>query len=154
MVGVLQGWQEQYRRMIRSFRKLDGEYNNTEVYDDDLYHFLQDAWHLKDWLKNDPAVSQQVRTSVERDVNGVPALRLAADLAIGSKHFDLRSPREGATITQRHLIVHLGGQKGAEQRRDVSTTGGSSTTAEQIARDSVKEWEKLLIAYGFQLPTP
>jgi hypothetical protein len=64
MVGVLQGWQEQYRRMIRSFRKLDGEYNNTEVYDDDLYHFFEDVWHLKDWLKNDPAVSKQRRTSV------------------------------------------------------------------------------------------
>jgi hypothetical protein len=154
MVGVLQGWQEQYRRMIRSYRKLGEEYNNTEVYDDDLYHFLQDAWHLKDWLKNDPAVSQQVRTNVETDVNGVPALRLAADLANGSKHFELRSPREGATITQRHVIVDLGGQKGAEQRRDVTTTGGGSTTAEQIARDSVTEWERLLSAYGLQLPTP
>ncbi|HEY3124111.1 MAG TPA: hypothetical protein VGK70_08600 [Thermoanaerobaculia bacterium] len=138
--------------MIRSSRKLDGEYNNTEVYDDDLYHFFQDVWHLKDWLKNDPAVSQQVRTSVETDVNGVQALRLAADLANGSKHFELRFPREGAAIKQRHVIVKLGEQKGAEQRRDVSTTGGSSTTAEQIARDSIKEWEKLLIAYRLQLP--
>ena len=154
MIGVLQGWQEQYRRMMRSFRKLDGEYNNTEVYDDNLYHFFQDVWHLKDWLKNDPAVSQQVRTSVEADVQSVQALRLAADLANASKHFELRSSREGAAITQRHVIVKLGGGKSAEQRRDVNTTGGSSTTAEQIARDSVKEWEKLLIAYGFQLPTP
>jgi hypothetical protein len=140
--------------MIRSFRKLEGEYNNTEVYDDDLYHFFQDVWHLKDWLKNDSAVSQKVRTRVETDVTSVPALRLAADLANGSKHFELRVPREGAAITQRHVIVQLGGPKGAEQRRDVGTVGGSVTTAEQIARDSVKEWEKLLIAYGFQLPTP
>jgi hypothetical protein len=79
-------------------------------------------------------------------------LRLAADLANGSKHFELQFPREGAAIKQRHVIVKLGEQKGAEQRRDVSTSSGISTTAEQIARDSVKEWESLLIKYGLQLP--
>jgi hypothetical protein len=50
---------------------------------DDLIHFFQDAYHLKDWLKHDP-VSSSVTGTVEADITADDSLTMCADL--GKRH--------------------------------------------------------------------
>src|SRR4051812_37216926 len=95
------GWQMQYRRMIRNRLKLDVAYSSSEDYDDAVYHFFQDAWSLKDWIKCDPAVPAEVQGRVESAALAQLPLRIAADVANGSKHFSLNTTREGTRIVER-----------------------------------------------------
>ncbi len=55
----LTGWQSQYERMKRAHARLSKSYESSIDYDDDLQHFFQDCWHLKDWLKNDRSVKDR-----------------------------------------------------------------------------------------------
>ena len=50
---LVEGARNQYDRMHRSRARLRDRYESSVAYDDDFYHALQDAWHLKDWIKND-----------------------------------------------------------------------------------------------------
>ena len=80
------GWKMQWRRVERGFAKLSAVYNDCELYDDDLYHFFQDAWHLKDWIKNDPAVPTNVRAQIEKELDNITYFRITADFANGTTH--------------------------------------------------------------------
>src|SRR5215469_15607924 len=51
----LTGWREQYDRMMRAYERLQQPVWSSIAYYDDLHHFFQDCWHLKDWIKNDTA---------------------------------------------------------------------------------------------------
>ncbi|MFI6454288.1 hypothetical protein ACIBF6_22330 [Streptosporangium amethystogenes] len=55
-----EGWRDQYERMLRSRRELSSAAGpgsmGSKAARDILFHFFQDACHLKDWMKNDPAL--------------------------------------------------------------------------------------------------
>jgi len=63
---------------------------------DIFYHFCQDAYHLKDWLKNDPTVDSG---DVEKLIDDSLCLKIIADLANGTKHLHLKSTRTGDLST-------------------------------------------------------
>jgi hypothetical protein len=139
----------QWRRVERGFAKLGETYNNTELYDDDIYHFFQDAWHLKDWIKNDPSEPKVVRDKVESIVNNVSTLRIAADFANGTKHMILTWTREDAQFTERKVTVMLGNPSAvALQERVICLADGSQTTAEKMAIKVMQEWKSLLQQLG------
>ena len=63
MTTILAGWREQYERMQRSYARFCATSAGatsapSAAARDDLIHFLQDAYHLKDWLKQDPLAAR------------------------------------------------------------------------------------------------
>ena len=110
---VLGGWREQYDRMRRTFHRfLDtygpavdaigsrrglGSVSRPELDMQDAFiHFVQDAWHLKDWLKNDPATS--LSKTIEREIGEGGYLRMCQHL--GRCH--QASGCEGKRESERH----------------------------------------------------
>ena len=108
---VLGGWREQYDRMRRTLHRFLDTYNpavdaierrrglgsvsQAELEMQDAFiHFVQDAWHLKDWLKSDPATSS-LREIVERDIPQGGYLRMCQDLANATKHLAERKSDTG-----------------------------------------------------------
>jgi hypothetical protein len=99
-----EGWQDQYGRMLRSERRL-ADYASGKIaagsdeVRDMLFHFFQDAYHLKDWIKHDPAQTSVADAAVEAVTKvasgGVVALALAGDLSNGIKHLTLTTTRTG-----------------------------------------------------------
>jgi hypothetical protein len=147
VVSRVEDWRDGYRRMHRSFAKLAGHQPNSAAYDDDLYHFFQDAWHLKDWIKNDPDVPQTVKDRIENDLESILAFRIGADLANGSKHVVLtQNVRTGAQIFWREQRIHVGGA--TTQFRIVRLDNGDHYDAAGVADEIIKEWDKLLAQYG------
>jgi hypothetical protein len=95
---ISSGWREQYDRLRRSYERLSAiaggqTAGSSDEARDALFHFFQDAYHLKDWIKNDPAVTTG---NVEHHINDTDVLRLCADLCNGTKHFRLK-PQETRT---------------------------------------------------------
>lgn len=58
----------------------------------------QSMWHLKDWILNDHDFGAKDKDALERDIYSSRCLLACADLANGSKHLSLKSPRIGGRI--------------------------------------------------------
>lgn len=80
-------WHEQYDRMSRWWVRLHAPGEVNEQRRDDFYAFFVICYHLKDWLKNDPAVPPPVVERVEQLVNDKLSIRVCADIVNGVKHF-------------------------------------------------------------------
>lgn len=65
--------------MMRGFSRLNQPYRSSVEYEDDLQHFLQDCWHLKDWIRNDRGIG--IGERIESEVARHESLMVVADLA-------------------------------------------------------------------------
>jgi hypothetical protein len=60
----------------------------TEVSADTYFNFVMTAYHLCDWIKNDPRVPVAAKTALPAFRKLLP-IRVCRDIANGSKHFTL-----------------------------------------------------------------
>ncbi len=146
-------WQMQYARMRRSREAMDVGYSNTEAHDDAVYHFFMDAWHLKDWVANDPAVPEEKRAKIEGMALAYPTLKAAQAFANGAKHLELRDdgpPEHAATaFVERELIVAIARPNNV---RNVHRylVDGTMMTATEIADRVLNDWDNLIARLGLQ----
>ena len=106
---ILSNWREQYDRMLRSHgrlieRAMGQVMASSDETRDMLFHFFQDAYHLKDWIKND---STAETGDVEKFVKAHPPLALCGDLCNGTKHYKLTSTKTGDLTTSLPARAYL-----------------------------------------------
>jgi len=160
--SILSGWREQYERMLRSYFLLTTvaagrQWASTDEARDALVHFFQDAYHLKEWIKNDPQVTT---TDVEQFVNGSQPLRLCADLCNGTKHLSLKRTRTGdrttgftgQSVAVRPAPASSGLPPDPALHSWVVSSGGVLYDAVPLAGDVVNEWEDWLRGEGLITP--
>lgn len=113
-----EGWRDQYERMLRSRARLAEAAGPSTIGSDEardrLYHFFQDAFHLRDWLRysDDSAVARKAEAlwGQNNHIKATPALALCHDICIGVKHFALDRPATGdqnTTIDQQSVSLTL-----------------------------------------------
>jgi hypothetical protein len=141
---TLTGWYAQYELMKRSYARLSKTHASSIEYDDDLQHFFQDCWHLKDWIKNDTSVTKGLKDAIEGEVKAHKSLRIAADIAIGCKHLSRTTNREGAYVTSKSVIAHLGQARGVDVFHTITLDDGSTLSAQDVARDAFRAWDAVL----------
>jgi hypothetical protein len=107
---------------------------------------MQDCWHLKEWIKNDPAAG--IGNTIEAQVLAYKSLRIAADLANGSKHLNRNKHQEGAYITSTNVTVHLGQARPIDVNYIVTLSDGTTTSVESLVREVIKDWDTLLVNLG------
>ncbi len=130
---------DRYKALVRTKSGLPGaDFNELE---DSLWAFFQNCWHVKDWLKNDPTVPAEVKQRILPLAEGTQALKIAADLANGSKHFKLTRARTGARDSAIQLINHYDGTMSTVHM--IELADGSSVTALQAAEQAMEAWKGL-----------
>ena len=183
--GIQQGWREQYDRMRRSLVRLVAIAEGRAPADsstarDALFHFFQDAYHLKDWLINDESACL-TRAEVEETVSQSRQLSMCADLCNGTKHRTLtRKARTGdpsTAFTGQSVTIQVGS---LEQLASVDLSGvwqldeyslsaasvsgptgftthswevksrGMTYDATTLARQVVAEWDRWLVQRGLR----
>jgi len=145
---ALTTWRAQYERLARSYARVIGAYDSSIEYDDDLQHYFQDCWSLKDWIKNDPASGASAQ--IEPEVSQHRALRIAADLANGSKHLARHTHREGAYVTAVHVTVHLAQGKPVDVVHVVELQDGTVLTAQTLVHEAFQAWSSVLQKLGLK----
>jgi hypothetical protein len=140
-------WRSAWRRVLRGRKRLDGHFPDSEEYDDALYHFFQDAWHLKDWLKNDPSIGRTL-TGLEDELRKHQSLMIAADMANGTKHRLLTTIRAGANITEKHHIIQVGNPKPVLQVRLLKLNDGSQHKDSDVADQAIAAWRAVFTTLG------
>jgi len=165
MLGVkLTASAEQFARVERALERVCSNRNRELIeYEDDVWSFFQNAWHLKDWVKNDSELSQQYRDAVESDVSAIEALQLCADLANRSKHLRLTRKRLDADISKRSTHIHAGTVNlSLSGKPPTSTPGygelvftiiaadGREFDVIETAQQAVNAWRSLLARYAIR----
>ena len=162
-------WEKQWRRVHRwydRFRVIEAGFEQTKAadfYEDEVWSFFQNCYHLKDWLKNDPASgisTNEVEGYVEQSEN----LKLCGDLANGSKHLTITHPRFDANtkvskrITTFAPTVIVGPPEHVAASVEPAApviamiygieANGGTRDAFALATACVKEWETFLSSKG------
>lgn len=154
---------EQFNRVVRlyeRFRELShGKVHATESenYVDDVHAFFQNCYHLKDWIKNDPAAPSAMKGNVESYVSGSASLALCADLCNSQKHLVLNStPRSGSIPSQaaKHVRLQVGGDSAILSMRIEIKSGSTLLDAFDIATDAVSDWATYLNQHGYAVQAP
>jgi hypothetical protein len=157
-VTILSGWREQYDRMGRSLDRLTRaatgiDHASSDDARDLLFHFFQDAYHLKDWIKNDLTT---LGRDVEDFINGSTPLSLCADLCNGTKHFRLTTTRTGdvatgfesQSVTVRPAPVGSGRIAAPALHSWTVMSGGRDHDALALAGEVAAEWRAWLMKQG------
>ncbi len=126
---------------------------------DDFYAFFVWCFHLKDWLKNDPAVDADIRQVVEAFLaTRTVALRLCADVANGSKHFVIdKYVRHSPDARVERLLadsdISLDLPVSPDQDMLIIYADDVAWPALWVANRCVQVWEEFLVKKGL-LPAP
>jgi hypothetical protein len=129
---------KQFERVQRVFvRVLENQNRKLVDYEDDVWNFFQNCWHLKDWIENDrKGVAKATRVKIKGEVNSYQALVLTGELASKSPHLEVRS-----SIT--------GGDK--ETSGDILTKvideDGEELLVKTLATDAMKNWMAIIRKY-------
>jgi hypothetical protein len=123
--GASRPAEDQYRRMYRSFEKLEDIATDHPLVarggyqaDDAARDFFSDAYHLKDYLKKHPGLDPD---EVERFVASSRPLRIAGDVAHLLKHGGpARAPLAGAPLValNTEIVVAVPMKPGGEAKID------------------------------------
>ena len=140
-MSLLTGYLEHFKRVERYLARIEQDNRDSIDYDDDLWSFFRHCGHLKDWIKNDPAVPVTLRKLIEGIVERSINLRLCADPANRSKHLELKKHRrKGADTIQRNATVYTGTPGLSRSEHIIETDDGNRWIAQEIARKAVDEW--------------
>jgi hypothetical protein len=142
-------WGMQHRRARRSLAALEIAQHvpGSEQFDDAAHRFFQDGWNLKDWIKNDQTVPTSIRSEVEGKVLAHECMRIAGDLANGSKHLILNKNHTGATV-DRHMTLQLGGGPLVNHDWVVELPSGRTVGVIDLARQVDQTWNSLLTGWA------
>lgn len=144
-------YQEQFNRVKRwyeRFAEIDGgrvHDRASDFYQDEVYAFFLNSYHLKDWIKNDGNVGAAAE-KVEEFISSNKELSLCADICNGIKHLNLTSPRSGQNpqFGPRQFHLKLGGQQQTlSVKYSIDTTSGT-LDAFEIATKCLEAWENFI----------
>ena len=135
---------DQYNRVVRFLSRLGYDNYGSINYDDNLYSFFQNCWHLKDWIKNDDTVDKALRDNIENIVKNYPNIMISCDLANATKHLKLTTSRAGADIVGRSVIVTLGDVSKSTCLHKIMLDDGGEVSAQEVAKLAEEEWRQIL----------
>lgn len=145
---------ERTKRYLKRFSDITNGIPYTQTsrgYEDDVYAFFQNCYHLKEWIKNDPYCS---KWNVEKFIKSNKDLQICADLCNGLKHLHLTKPPRSTENPKfsggyTHLdIRHNHSEETSEVVRiamsfTITTTSGD-IDAFDLGRKCVSAWENYI----------
>ena len=143
------GYRDQLDRVLRYLDRVhsrEGDPNQRFIvdYQDDVWSFFQNCWHLKDWIRHDPLIPEDMKARIKAAVEDSVTLAVANDMANGTKHLELHESRAGASYS--HLSLATSGE--VSTLECMIEVRGQMRTAREIAAECVWEWERILGAEG------
>ena len=142
---------EQFDRVKRWYQRFltinEGRQHNlpSDNYQDEVYAFFVNCFHLKDWIKNDESAGTAA-DKVEEFVKNNKELNLCRDICHGIKHLKLTVPRSGQDprFGQRKFKVGLGGPEATISVRYTIDTSSGPVDAFELATRCLQAWENFI----------
>jgi hypothetical protein len=145
----------QWKRTQRWLARIEHQPPRDEwEYDDFVWAFFQNCWHLRDWIKYDSAIPAELKTNLAGEIRGYVSLKTCSDVANGAKHFALDRPRDGtgAQPSHRALSVVAGDPEETKLTIYITRGNGERIDALSLAREAMDAWRGILKKYGVSPP--
>jgi hypothetical protein len=129
---------KQFNRVQRAFlRVLDNRNRKLVDYEDDVWNFFQNCWHLTDWIKNDKrSVAKATRGKIDVEVKSYPALMMVGELTNKSKDLKVTSN-----------VTEQGGKEHGEILLTIIDDKGDESLVKTLATDAMKNWMAIFKKY-------
>ncbi len=115
--------------------------HSADFYQDQVYAFFQNYWHLKDWIKNDNVgLYKELRDSIHSD----PEMQLCRDICNGTKHLVLKESRSGEDpqFGQKKFRVAVGSEPTTiSVKYTIDKSSGRTVDAFELATKCLEFWE-------------
>jgi hypothetical protein len=139
------GWQTQLDRVRRWYHRASRTEDPTDRYDF-LYAFFENAFHLRDWLIDNNAVSgEDLRILFATNED----MRLCRDLANSHKHYSLRDPSQPTPPSEAYEYSPGTGNLGTDVSL-VILSDGTKHDAFDLARRILLAWEDFIASHVVQ----
>ncbi|MEK4034271.1 hypothetical protein WOC76_12595 [Methylocystis sp. IM3] len=151
---------KKYHAMMRVYEKLktistdNGPHIDNAEVGDLAEAFFNQCYHLKDWVKKDPATAF---IDVEAYINKTGPLRIVADYCNSLKHAGLdKKPRSEGQIDNlnTHLKIDLTPKGVVTSGQQEITLGGKRYNAYKLATDSVAAWKSFFALNSISTDPP
>jgi hypothetical protein len=133
------GYRDQLDRARRFLDRLDVPGLSDVDFQDMVWAFFQNCWHVKDWLDNDPKVDPATKDAIIARAHQSVALRVCQEMCNGTKHL---GSRPGASHD--HIDVNI--TPGGPTTMDCLIDNGAGTlvSGRLLARQCIAEWVSIL----------
>lgn len=149
------GYRSQLDRVRRFLERVEGPYGldgksaNDVEFQDMMWAFFQNCWHLKDWVDHDPLASEAQKKAVIQKAHDSDVLKICRDLCNGTKHLGLdRKPSSGAGAVHHHIDITIKPGESTTMDCMVEDGHGNRISGRELARDCVGAWEQILQSEG------
>jgi hypothetical protein len=141
-----QSYRDQLDRVRRFLERVEIQNRSDVEYQDLMWAFFQNCWHLKDWVSNDTTIPKQMSEGAVTAAHRSPVLMVCRDLACAMKHLSLDDPKTGAAHSHTNTTI----QPGSPTVVDTIVDMGDGTTRSglALAQECVAEWERILKQAG------
>lgn len=136
------GYRNQLDRTRRFLERVEGPHPNDVAFQDMMWAFFQNCYHLRDWICRDPLLEKSQVNSILAKANMSLPLQRCGDLCNGTKHLCEKPTRHSHV----NIIVKPGEQLELDCIIDIG--GNLQISAKQLARECVVEWEHILQSEG------
>lgn len=108
---------EQFQRTKRWFKRFEEIQNGrshtreSEYYQDIVYAFFQNCWHIKDWILNSTNINDSQKSNIKAFFYQNTDMKICRDIANGTKHLTIKKPSIDPNISfsKREYSIILGG---------------------------------------------
>lgn len=146
---------EQFKRVERWYKLLEKVSTGIErnqdsnYYEDIVYAFFQNCWHLKDWIINSKTLDTKI---VHNFIHSNKDLEICRDLANGSKHLVINKPSVSSDIkiNKREYSLTIG-RGDPEIKVTYWIEGIPGVDAFSLATNCYAQWKVFLINQGVLL---
>lgn len=136
------GYRHQLDRTRRFLERIEGPHSNDVDFQDMVWAFFQNCYHVRDWVCNDPLLEKSQVTSIRTKASRSLPLQRCGDLCNGTKHLREKPTRHSHV----DIVITPGEQVNLDCIIDVGCN--QQISAKQLARECVAEWEHIFQSEG------
>jgi len=140
------GYRDQLARAARFFQRIDHPSGDNATFQDDMWAFFQNCWHVKDWVRSDPRLSRAQKDAICDLAHQCKELMMCKNLCNGAKHL---RPKPGAT--HRCVDITIAPDEPIKMDSIIDDGSGNLLSGVELAHICLHEWMRIFAAQG--LPT-
>ena len=130
-------------RMEQPVDSIDDDGMTDVDFQDMVWAFFQNCWHVKDWVFNDPVVDQVTKDAVSAGAHASVVLRVCQEMCNGTKHL---GARPGASHDHIDTTIVPGGPTIMDCLID--NGAGELVSGRMLAHQCIAEWVSILESHS------
>lgn len=146
-------WKDQYDRVLRWYKRISDidqgilHNRNSGYYEDEIYAFFINCYHLRDWILHDKTLKIiEIGEKLKKFIDNSDPMKICHDICNGLKHLELTNPKidKNTQFGSRHYSLTFGGEKPVLSAKYSILCEGKTFNAFDLARVCIDEWGKFI----------